>query len=82
MNRVVAACLMMTLGATSLFGQTGDRPNPPQDLRAGTSNRGNITSTGQTVPIPGASQSQGTTSLDLGIQRKDNEIPSSVCKGC
>jgi hypothetical protein len=81
MNRVVVPCLMMTLAATSLFAQTNDQANP-QDPRAGTSNRGNITSTGQTVPIPGASKSQGTTSLDLGIQRKDNEIPSSVCKGC
>ena len=43
---------------------------------------GNITSTGETVPNPGASQSAGTTPMDRGIQRDDNKIQSSICKGC
>ncbi len=43
---------------------------------------GHITSTGETVPNPGASQSGGTTSMDKGIQQRDNKIDSSICKGC
>ncbi len=43
---------------------------------------GNITSTGETVPNPGASQSGGTTSLDRGIQSRDNKIDTGICKGC
>ncbi len=43
---------------------------------------GNITSTGETVPNPGASQSAGTTPMDRGIERNDNQIQSSICKGC
>jgi hypothetical protein len=43
---------------------------------------GHITSTGETVPNPGASQSGGMTSLDRGIQREDSRIDSSICKGC
>lgn len=43
---------------------------------------GNITSTGETVPNPGASQSAGTTSMDKGIQSRDNKIDSGICKGC
>lgn len=43
---------------------------------------GNITSTGATVPNPGASQGAGTTSMDRGIQEQDNKIQGSICKGC
>ena len=43
---------------------------------------GNITSTGETVPNPGVSQSAGTTPLDRGIQREDDKIQSGICKGC
>ena len=43
---------------------------------------GHITSTGATVPNPGASQGAGTTSMDKGIQQRDNKIDSSICKGC
>ncbi len=43
---------------------------------------GNITSTGATVPNPGASQSAGVTALDKGIQNEDTRIQSSICKGC
>lgn len=54
---------------------------PPSNGGAG-ARSGNITSTGATVPNPGASQSAGTTSLDRGIQAEDNKIQGSICKGC
>ena len=41
-----------------------------------------LTSTGETVPRPGASQSAGPTPLDREIQQQDNKIDNSICKGC
>ena len=53
----------------------------PADGGAGVRS-GHITSTGETVPNPGASQGAGTTSMDKGIQERDNKIDTSICKGC
>jgi hypothetical protein len=41
-----------------------------------------LTSTGETVARPGASQSAGTTPLDRAIQQQDNKIDNSICSGC
>ena len=62
-------------------GSSGPAQDQPRTGGAGVRS-GNITSTGETVPNPGASQSAGTTPMDRGIQRDDNKIQSSICKGC
>ena len=41
-----------------------------------------LTSTGETVDRPGASQSAGPTPLDRAIQQQDNKIDNSICNGC
>jgi hypothetical protein len=41
-----------------------------------------LTSTGATVPRPGASQSAGPTPLDRAVQQQDNKIDNSICNGC
>ena len=41
-----------------------------------------ITGTGATVANPGKSQSGGTTPQERAIQRQDNAIDRSICKGC
>jgi len=41
-----------------------------------------LTSTGETVPRPGASQSAGPTPLDRAVQQQDNKIDNSICSGC
>jgi len=41
-----------------------------------------ITSTGATVAHPGQPQSGPTTPQERAIQRQDNRIDSSICKGC
>ncbi len=41
-----------------------------------------LTSTGQTVPHPGASQGAGVTPLDRGIQQRDNQLIKSICGNC
>jgi hypothetical protein len=76
--------LALAIGTTAMA--QSDTPPPPSqdtDARAGAGVRsGNITSTGETVPNPGASQGAGVTPLDKGIQREDNRITSGICKGC
>ena len=41
-----------------------------------------LTSTGETVPRPGASQAAGPTPLDRAIRKQDNKIDNSICNGC
>jgi len=41
-----------------------------------------LTSTGATVPRPGASQSAGPTPLDRAIREQNNKIDNSICSGC
>ena len=41
-----------------------------------------LTSTGATVPHPGASQSAGPTPLDRAIEEQDNKIDNSICSNC
>jgi hypothetical protein len=41
-----------------------------------------LTSTGETVPRPGASQSAGPTPLDRAIEQQNNKIDNSICTGC
>ena len=53
------------------------RPAPGQLL-----DQDYLTSTGETVPRPGASQSAGPTALDRAIGRQDNKIDNSICNGC
>ena len=36
----------------------------------------------EAIANPGRSQSGGTTSQDRAIQRQDNKIDKSICKGC
>ena len=45
-------------------------------------NQDYLTSTGETVPRPGVSQSAGPTPLDRSIERQDNRIDNSICIGC
>lgn len=53
------------------------KPVPGQLL-----NQDYLTSTGATVPKPGASQSSGPTPLDRAIEQQDNKIDNSICSGC
>ena len=80
-------CLAAAIGAALTGAALAQTPQnlPARDApsNGGVGARtGNITSTGETVPNPGASQSGGTTSMDRGIERQDTKIQSSICKGC
>jgi hypothetical protein len=41
-----------------------------------------LTSTGETVPRPGVSQSSGTTPLDRAIREQNDRVDNSICAGC
>ena len=77
---LLAASLVMAC-ATGASAQDRGVPDDASSGGAGVRS-GHITSTGETVPNPGASQSGGTTPMDRGIQKEDNKIQSGICKGC
>jgi hypothetical protein len=80
---VILAALMASGAAYSQDNRGGlvapelSRPGPGHLL-----DQDYLTSTGETVPRPGASQSAGPTPLDRAIQQKDNKIDNSICSGC
>jgi hypothetical protein len=45
-------------------------------------NQDYLTSTGETVPRPGVSQSSGETPFDRHIRQENNRIDNSICTGC
>ncbi len=55
---------------------------PPERTETGLLDEKNLTSTGETVPHPGESQSGGVTPLDREIQKEDNKVDQSICKDC
>ena len=74
------AAMVAAIGPAGAFAQEPARDRPA-DGGAGV-RTGNITSTGATVPNPGAPQASGTTPLDRGVEQQDNKITGSICKGC
>ena len=77
---VLLACVSVVLGSFAVNAQTST--SRPVDTDARQTIDRSITATGQTVPNPGASQSAGTTPLDRGIQRRDDQLQNSICRGC
>ena len=53
------------------------RPTPGHLL-----NQDYLTSSGETVPRPGVSQSGGETPLDRAIRQQNDRIDNSICNGC
>ena len=81
LERLAFASFVLVSSAGVSFAQL-----PPTNVAPGHAdpyaNDPYITGTGATVANPGASQSGGTTPLDRGVQRQDNKIDRSICKGC
>jgi hypothetical protein len=81
----IAVILVASLPGVAAHGQDDhslvapeiSRPAPGQLL-----NQDYLTSTGATVPRPGASQAAGPTPLDRAIREQDNKIDNSICSGC
>lgn len=81
MKILLLASSLVLASAAGALAQDHAMPDDASSGGAGVRS-GHITSTGETVPNPGASQSGGTTSMDRGIQKEDNKIQSGICKGC
>ena len=76
--KFIALVLAASMAAGAAYGQdNGGGPAPGRLL-----DQDYLTSTGATVPRPGASQSAGPTPLDRAIQQQDNKIDNSICSGC
>lgn len=84
--RFIAVILLAATAGAAAYGQDNggglvapeiSKPAPGHLL-----DQDYLTSTGATVPRPGASQSAGPTPLDRAIQQQDNKIDNSICSGC
>ena len=84
--KFIAVILAASMASVAAYGQDNSRglvapelsrPAPGQLL-----DQDYLTSTGETVPRPGASQSAGPTALDRAIGQQDNKIDNSICNGC
>ena len=82
----ITAILAASMASAAAYGQDNNgglvapeisKPTPGQLL-----NQDYLTSTGETVPRPGASQSAGPTPLDRKIRQENNKIDNSICNGC
>jgi hypothetical protein len=82
----IVVILAASMAGVSAYGQDNgggyvapelSKPVPGQLL-----DRDYLTSTGETVPRPGASQSAGPTPLDRAIEQQNNKIDNSICNGC
>ena len=77
---VALLCATVT-GITVAQAQTGAGPAPRQRA-TGLLNENYLTSTGETVPHPGASQGAATTGLDRRIEQQNDRINQSICSNC
>jgi hypothetical protein len=82
----VAVVLVASMATVAAHGQDNggglvapelSKPTPGQLL-----DQNYLTSTGETVDRPGASQSAGPTALDRKIEQQDNKIDNSICSNC
>jgi hypothetical protein len=77
---VALLCAAVT-AITVAQAQTGTGPAPGPNA-TGLLNENYLTSTGETVPHPGASQGAATTDLDRRILRRNERIEQSICSNC
>lgn len=79
--------LLITIatGASAVQAQSGGSDNSGADSRPGAKgllNERNLTSTGETVPHPGASQGAPTSDLDRRIEQENDKLDQSICSNC
>jgi hypothetical protein len=77
----VALLCATVIGITVVQAQTGTGP-APRPRATGLLNRNYLTSTGETVAHPGASQGAATTDLDRRIGRQNDRVDQSICSNC
>ena len=78
---LIAASLGLAAHAQETGGN-GSVPAPSGNARGQPLNSDHLAPTGKTLPHPGVPQASGTTELDRAIQRQDDRLEESICKGC
>jgi hypothetical protein len=64
-------------------GGNGNVVSPPSGAAPGQPlNTDHLAPTGKTLPNPGVPQASGTTDFDRSVQKQDERIQDSICKGC
>ena len=80
------ALLLLAASGTFAVHAQARGPDPVDASSRGNAtrllNKNYLTSTGETVPRPGASQGAGATDLDRAIRRKNNRLDQSICSNC
>ena len=77
--------LVAAAGALAVQAQTESSTGAGPDARQESNNlmnKNNLTSTGETVPHPGASQGAATTDLDRRIEEQNERIEKGICSNC
>lgn len=77
---VALLCASVT-GITVVQAHTGTGPAPRQKAK-GLLIENYLTSTGETVAHPGASQGAAITDLDRRIRQRNDRIDQSICSNC
>ena len=73
----VALLCAIVIGITVVQAQTGTGP-APRPRATGLLNRNYLTSTGETIAHPGASQGAATTDLDRRIGRQNDRVEAAI----
>ena len=60
----------------------GAVPTPPGAAPGQLAITGHLAPTGKTLPNPGVPQASGTTDFDRSVQKRDQRLQDSICKGC
>ena len=82
MKPLFAALLCATaIGFTVAQAQTGSGAASRHNA-TGLLNENYLTSTGETVAHPGASQGAATTDLDRRIKQENDRVSQSICSNC
>jgi hypothetical protein len=83
---VVVLLIGISFGLAVQAQETGGNgsivPTPSSAAPGQPLNTDHLASTGKTVPHPGVPQASGTTDFDRSVQKQDERIQDSICKGC
>jgi hypothetical protein len=83
---VVVLLIGISFGLAVQAQETGGNgsvvPTPSGAAPGQPLNTDHLASTGKTVPHPGVPQASGTTDFDREVQKQDERIQDSICKGC
>ena len=79
---IAAFLVVVSLGVATHAQAAGDGSVVPGTMPGQPLNSDQITTTGKTVPNPGVPQASGTTDFDRSVQKKDEHLQDSICKGC